>query len=328
MPIVTNPTAGDVHVNVPLTNFSQKYLQDSSVFVAASAWPNLPVAKQSDLYYVFNREDFFRDEAEERADGAESDGGGFDLSTEPYFAKVWAFHKDVTDRQRANQDSPVQLDQSATQFVTGKLLIRRERVMQGNLFAPSLWNNGTAAPTAGQNVNWSDVAADPIKDVRDAIRGVHQLTGYRPNKMLIGREAYDTLVDNDEILSRITGGATTAIPAMVMRSLIAALFEIDAIFVMDSVYNTANKGAAEANVFIGGDQALLYYAPDSVGLEEPTAAVQFSWTGFMGATENGVRIKRMRAELREADRIEGQGAFDYRLTSSALGHLFVSVSAP
>jgi hypothetical protein len=135
----TNPAAGDVHVNRPLTNFSQKALQNSVSFVALRAFPNAPVANQSDLYYVFDRDDFFRDDAKERADGAESAGGGFDLSTAPYFAKVYAYHKDVTDRQRANQDSPVQLDQSAVQFVTHKMLIRRELLMQSTMFTSGVW---------------------------------------------------------------------------------------------------------------------------------------------------------------------------------------------
>ncbi len=326
MPIATNPQAGDVHVNRPLTNFSQKYLQDADAFVAMSAMPNLPVAQQSDLYYVFNRGDFYRDEMEERADGAESAGGEFNLSTDPYFARVYAFHKDVTDRQRANQDQPVQLDNSATQYVSHKALIRREGVFANAYFVPNVWYNGGTSPSAGQNVNWSDAASNPIADIRNAIRGVHEQTGYRPNKMLIGRQAYDTLLDNDEILSRITGGATTAQPAQVQRALLAALFELDAIYVMDSVRNNAKKGAADSTSFIGGDSALVYYAPDAVGLEEPTAGVQFSWTGLLGNTEAGMRIKRFRMEAREADRIEGQMSFDMKVVAPEMGHLFVTVS--
>lgn len=326
MPIVTNPTAGDVHVNRPLTNFSQKFLQSDEAFMAMRAWPNMPVQMQSDLYYVFDRADFYRDEAEERADATESAGGGFNLSTDPYFARVYAWHKDVSDRQRSNQDPAVQLDTSATQYVTHKLLIRRERVMQTNLFAGNLWFNGTSSATAGQDVDWSLAASDPIADIRTAIRAVHQLTGYRPNKILCGRQAYDTLLDNDEILSRITGGSTTAMPAMVMRQLLAALFEVDAIYVMDGVYNTAVEGAAESNSFIGGDNLLVYYAPDSVGLEEPTAGVQFSWTGLLGSTANGMRIRRFRIEKLSADRIEGEMSFDFKLVSGALGYLFISVS--
>ncbi|QNN99844.1 hypothetical protein P67b_00085 [Ruegeria phage Tedan] len=331
---VLNPTAGDVHVNTPLTNFSQMYLQSEDAFVAMDAWPNLPSQMQSDLYYEFDRADFYRDEAQERADGTESAGSGFRLATNPFFTRVWALHKDVTDRQRINQDTPVRLDQSATRFVTHKLLIRRERIMTTNLFSANLWFNGTSSASAGQDVDWSDDASDPIKDIRDAIRGVHQLTGYRPNKALIGRETYDTLLDNDAILSRITGGATTAQPAQVMRQLLAALFELDTIYVMDSVVNTATKTNTdtplnddESNSFIGGDQMLVYYAPDGVGLEEPTAGMQFSWTGLLGNTGNGMRIKRFRMEAREADRVEGQMAFDFKLTSGALGHLFISASS-
>ncbi len=328
MPIVTNPTAGDVHVSVPLTNFSQKFMQDANAFIGLRGMPNLPVTKQADLYYVFDRADFYRDEAEERADGTESAGGGFNLSTEPYYAKVYAFHKDVTDRQRANQDSVIRLDNSATQYVTHKLMIRRERLFQQTYVAGNVWNNGTANPVAGQDVDWSNPASNPIKDIRDAIRGVHELTGYRPNKMIIGRAGYDVLLDNDEILSRITGGATTAQPAQVMRELLAALFELDQILVMDSVVNTGVRGDDENNQFIAGDNAVLYYAPNSVGIDEPTAGVQFSWTGLMGNTGNGMRMKRFRMESREADRIEGQMSFDYRVTSSALGHYFTSVATP
>lgn len=322
MPIVTNPTAGDVHVNRPLTNFSQKYLMDADMFVAMRAWPNLPVMMQSDLYYVFDRGDFYRDEAQERADATETAGGSFNLSTDPYFARVYGFHKDVSDRQRANQDPAVQLDQSATQYVTHKLLIRRERIMQANLFASSVWGTDFTP-----SVLWTANNSDPISEVRTGIRTVHQATGYRPNRMLIGRRAYDTLLDNDEILSRITGGATTAMPARVMRELLAALFELDMIEVMDSVYNTAIEGATESNAFIGGDNALLYYAPPAVGLEEPTAAVQFSWTGFLGSTANGMRVRRFRVEKLEADRIEGQMSFDFKRVASELGYFFSGVSA-
>jgi hypothetical protein len=338
--IVTNPTAGDIHVNVPLTNFSQKYMQDNDKFVGMGAVPNLPVAKQSDLYYEFSRADFFRDQAEERADGTESAGGGFKVATDPYFARVYAFHKDVTDRQRANQDAPIMLDNSATQFVSLKLMIRRERVFQGAIFNASTWSGSSTG--ADIDTDWRPTGAstvDPIIQIRNEIRSVHQRTGMRPNKMLIGRQAWDTLLDNDDILSRITGGATAAMPAMVMRQLIAALFEVDEIFVMDAVVNTGAEQAqsvpvsksdlnlGESNSFIGGDNALLYYAPDSVGLEEPTAAVQFSWTGFLGATENGMRIRRFRHEPTQADRIEGEMAFDYKVVAPELGVFFTSVSS-
>jgi len=321
MPIVLNPTAGDVHVNRPLTNFSQKFLLSADMFTSLRAMPNIPVSMQSDLYYVFSRADFYRDQAEERADGAESAGGGFTLSTDPYFCRVYAFHKDVTDRQRANQDPAVQLDNSATQYVSHKLLILRER-----LFLNAYLNN-TGVWGTDQNVNWLPAGSNPITDLRTAIQTVHANTGFRPNKMLISRTGFDTLLDNDEIIARISGGATNALPAIVQRQLLAQLFELDEIFVADSVSNTAAEGATESTGFQASDNALVYYAPNTVGLEEPTAGLQFSWSGLMGNTENGMRIKRFRMEANEADRIEGQMSFDYKVVSSDLGYLFTSVSS-
>ena len=326
MPIVTNPTAGDIHVNRPLTNFSQKFLLRAEMFIALNAMPNMPVSKQSDLYYVFNRGDIYRDEAKDRADGTASAGGGFRLSTDPYFARVYAFHKDVTDRQRANQDELIRLDESASQYVTHKLLIRREKDFLSSFFGTGIW--GTDNPLAAGD-RWDTATGTPIEAIRTGIRTVHAQTGFRPNRMMISRVGYDALLDNDEILARITGGANTAQPANVQKQLLAQLFELETIHVVDAVENTAPRNVdatVENTQFIGGNHALLYYAPNSVGIEEPPAGTSFSWTGFMGATNAGMRIKRFREERVEADRIEGQMSFDHKVVSPELGYLFTTIT--
>lgn len=324
MPMVSNPTAGDVHVNTPLTNFSQKYIQAQANFASLDAMPNNPSLKQGDLYYEFDRADFFRDEAQIRADGTESAGAGFSLSTSPYFAEVFAFHKDVTDRQRANADSQVRLDQSASQFVSLKMMIKREVEFMATFHATSTWTGST---TGGDiDATWGAAASTPIQQIRDEARSIQSKTGFRPNKMLFGRQAWDTLMDNDDILARVTGGSTVAQPAQVRMNLVAQLFEVDRIWVSDAVVNSANEGATEATDFIAGDNVLLYYAPDAMSLDEPTAGAQFSWTGFTGATTNGHRIKRFRRESLSADRIEGEMAFDYKVTAPELGAYFIDVS--
>ena len=323
MPTISNPTAGDLHVNRPLTNFSQQFIQNTDRYASLKAFPNIPVEKQSDLYYTFSREDFFRVQAESRADGAESAGAGFELSTDPYFADVKALHHDVTDRQRSNQDSVLGLDRSATNYVTQNLLIRREIDFAETFLADNVWFNGTSAPQAPEITDWGSPTGNPIEQVRAAITGVHKNTGMRPNRMLVSRSRHDQLMDNDEILARITGGSTTTLPARVQRQLLAELFEIEGYEVADAVANTAQKGAASQNFnFIGEDRALVYYAPQAAGIEEPSAGMQFSWTGLLGSTTQGVRIKRFRMEQYAADRIEGEMAFDYRVTSPELGHLF------
>ena len=97
-----NPTSTDVHVDAVLTNMSVAYQQEAYAFVAARAFPVVNVAKQTDLYFTYSQADFMRDQVQRRADGTESAGTGYSLSTASYSCDVWALHKDIGDQTRAN----------------------------------------------------------------------------------------------------------------------------------------------------------------------------------------------------------------------------------
>ena len=98
-----------------------------------------------------------------------------------------------------------------------------------------------------------------------------------------------------DIVGRLDRGQTTG-PVVVMRENLAALFELEQVLVMDAIHNTAKEGATASHSFIGGKHALLCYAAPSPGLMTPSAGYTFSWTGYVGASDNGVRIKRFRME--------------------------------
>lgn len=66
---MSTPTRSQVHVNRPLTNISVSYQQSADAFVASRVFPVIPVDKQSDQYFVFNRSDQMRDEMRKRAPG-------------------------------------------------------------------------------------------------------------------------------------------------------------------------------------------------------------------------------------------------------------------
>jgi hypothetical protein len=71
------PTASDAHVNMPLTATSVAWMQDQREFVNDRVFPVVPVQKQSDRYYVYDRDNWFRAQAEKRALSSESAGSGF-----------------------------------------------------------------------------------------------------------------------------------------------------------------------------------------------------------------------------------------------------------
>lgn len=336
---MSSPTAGDVHVNVPLTNISLAYIQEETSFIADKIYPNVPVLKQSDRYWVYSRADFNRDEMEERAPGSESAGGGYDLDNTPtYFAPVQAYHKDIADQIRNNTDQPLSPDRDATIFVTQKALIRRERRWATGHFAPGKWANQTvgvdALPGANEFLRWSDLGSTPIKDIRDGKRRVQQATGFKPNVLVLGKIVYDTLVDHPDIIERVKFGQTPGAPAQANASTLAQIFEVDEVLVAEAVYNAGAKGAnfaasaaQELSQFIAGPHALLAYRTKTPGIMVPSAGYTFSWNGWMGATPMGHRIKQFRIERLESDRVEVQMAFDQKQVGADLGMFFENAAA-
>lgn len=311
-----SPTAGDVHVNTPLTNISIAYLQDANNFVATRVFPNIPVTKQSDRYYTYDRGEFNRDEMRKRAPGTESAGGDYNIDNTPtYFADVYAFHRDVPDQIRANADAVLNLDREATEYVTHKALIKREKIWADRYFKSGVW-------TTDKAVNWAGTSDDPIVQIREGRRTVLQSTGFEPNTLVLGKAVYDTLADHPDIIERVNAGQTPGNPAMGTMMAMMMLFELERIFVMRAIENTAVEGATASHSFIGGSHALLCYSAPSPGIMTPSAGYTFSWTGFLGAGSEGNRIKRFRREAKEADRVEIQMAFDQKLVAADLGYFF------
>lgn len=321
------PYQSDMHVSTPLTNVAIAYAQDASNFIASRVFPNIPVAKQADQYWIYNREDWNRDQAKKRAPGTESAGGGYELERGTYFADVYAFHKDIDDQVRANADSIFNLDRDATNFVTMKALLNREVSFVRDFLKPGIWQSGrigvAAAPSgANEFLQWNDAGSTPIEDVRNAKRTVLGITGFVPNKLTLGVAVYDALLDHPDIIDRIKYGQTPGRPAMANEQILAQLFEVDEVLVARAIVNNATTGAAESNGFVFGYDALLSFAPATPSVFQPSAGYTFSWNGLLGSSSIAGRIKRFRLEAISSDRVEIEFAYDQVVTGADLGFFF------
>lgn len=321
-----NPTAGDVHVNAPLTNISIAYMQNASMFIADKVFPTVPVQKQSDRYFVYPKGDWFRSEAKERAPGTESAGSGFSIDNTPtYYAGVDAVHKDVDDQTRANADAPINLDRDATEWVTQQLLIRREKKWVTNYFTTGVWSTDltgvAAAPGAGQFLRWDDANSTPVEDITGAGVTMAQLTGFKPNTLVLNPFVYNALKNNADIIDRIKYTQRGVVTA----DILASLFDLERVMVVNAVENTAAQGAADDIDFVAQNRgALLVYANPRPSILTPSAGYTFGWTGYFGAGGNGQRIKRFRMEQLASDRIEGELAVDHKLVAADLGVFFTT----
>lgn len=322
-----SPTPSDVHVDVPLTQISIAYLQQEANFVARRVFPMVPVQHQSDKYWEFPRGAFFRDEMKIRAPGARAEKADYTLTTASYAADVWALSKYIDDQVRANADPGVDQDRAAANLLTQKALLNQEVQWASKYFAGSLWTGGdvngvAASPSTNEFLQWSDPDSDPIGDIRTGKRTVLSKTGFLPNKLVLGVEVYDALVEHPDIVARVDRGQTPGEPAQANAQTLARLFEVDEVLVMRGVQNTAAEGATDAFSFIGGKKALLAYATPSPGLMEPSAGYHFAWTGYLGAGGMGQRMSRMRDDLAHSDVLEIEMAYVPKLVAADLGYFF------
>lgn len=323
------PKTQDAHIDRALTNISVAYLQDASAFIADKVFPIVPVKRQSDVYYQYNKGDFMRDEAAVRGAGTESAGGDYGVEAqEPYYCKKHAFHKDVTEEERANYDEPLDADTDATDFVSQKMLVRREMEWASKFFKAGVWGteiSGADAAAEGKAVKWDMPTSNPIKDITDAAVKMASETGYKPNTLVLSPYAFNALKNHEDILDRIKYTQK----GIVTADLLATLFEVENVYVAWAVVNSAAKGAADSVDFIMGKNALLCYSAPRPALKKPSAGYIFAWTGLKGSGAYGNRIVRLPMDNLGlgTERIEGEMAFDVKKVCADLGVFFADIVA-
>ena len=322
------PKMQDAHIDRAMTNISVAYLQDASAFIADKVFPIVPVRRQSDVFYVYNKGDFMRDEAQVRGAGTESAGGDYGVAaSDPYHCRKHAFHYDVTEEERANYDEPLNADTDATEFVSQKMLIRREMEWASKFFKTGVWGTeitGTDSnPSSGQAIKWNLATSNPILDITNAAVQMASETGYRPNTLVLSPFAFNALKNHEDILDRIKYTQK----GIVTTDLLATLFEVQHVYVAWSAVNSAAKGATDSVSFIMGKHALLCYANPSPALRKPSAGYIFAWTGLEGAGAYGNRIVRLPMDVLGlgTERIEGEIAFDAKKICGDLGVFFKDI---
>ena len=312
------PTSFDVHVDAILTNISVAYMQESYAFVASRVFPQVSVNKQTDKYFTYTQADFFRDQVQRRADGTESAGTGYGLSTASYSCDVYALHKDIGDQTRANADAPLNPDMDATRFLTQQMLIRQEVEWAAAAFTTGVWGTDATPSTL-----WDAASSTPIADVETAKNTVLTNTGYVPNTVIMSYKVMSALMDNSDIIDRIKYTSQDS----VSEELLARLFGVDRVMVMAGTYNTAQEGATASYSQIGDKDVLVAYVAPSAGLMVPSAGYTMLWNGVSQGFGTSTAVARYRMDTLRADRIEIESAWDTKIVSSALGYFLSNVTS-
>lgn len=320
-----NPTAGQVHVDVLLTDISVAYLQSSTKFIADRLFPRVPVQRQSDKYAIYSQADFLRDEVDKRAPGSGPVRLGYRTSSTSYTADEWAAEHAIDDQVRANVSAPFAPEENAVQFLAQKMMIKREKQFVTNFMSTgNLWtgsSDGQDLIGGSDFVRWSNAASTPIEDIHAQMARIEAATGFLPNKFAINRTVWFDLKNHPDIVDRVKYTTRDA----VSTDIVARLLGIDEILVAAGVQNTAVENVAGTYAYLSADNALLVYAAPSPSLMAPSGGYTFAWTGLIGSNEGQV-VETYRDDRSVSDIIRIRAAWAQKIVAPAVGAFFKDCS--
>jgi len=312
---MAEPTLSDIHVDSTLTDFSLAYFQKPGAYLATSVFPTVNTPKRSDKYFTYTRSDLMRTDATKRSPGTESAVRDYKISTDSYHCERYSIAVDVPDEAVANADAALDPEGDAARVTTQDITIAMEKVWTAEAFTTGIWATETTA-------TWNTSSGDPIGDLQTSIVTILNQTGYRPNTLVLGAEAwYNGLWASTFIVDRLPTNA----PKIVTEGFIAELFGFDKVWVLSGAEFSGDEHSVEnattgAMSFIHEDHALVCYVDPAAGLREATAGKTFVWSGLTGGG-GGIRTKRIEMPTKSATRVETDAAFDFKVVATDLGYM-------
>lgn len=322
------PTGSDLHIDALLSNMSVGYMNTKSAYVADRVFPTIFTNKQSDKYAIYNKYDWFSDQAELRAPLTETAGGGYAMETPgTFFCDEYGFHKDIADEDVDNADDVFELEQEAVEFSVDKIRMRREKRWSEKFFTTGVWTTDltgqTDAPGANEFRVWDDYTnSTPIADIADAKTVVLGLTGLLPNTLVVSHRVHQALENNEKILERYKYTQT----GIITEELLAKVFGVDHYIIGSALIAASPEGTDTLSFMLNQYDALLVYAAPGPSKRRPSGGYTFrwkrpKWNGSTGDRLESTIRKFYMKEIR-GHRIECSSYEDIKLVAADCGVYF------
>lgn len=313
-----SPTSQQVHIDYALTDLSVAYFQEKPPF-SDLIFPRVTVDFRSNKYFLWRREDFWRDDALQHAPGDDYDQTKLGLTNDNYSCEEFATEYPIPDQIKGNADSVVQLEETASRVMTGKLNLRKDRAFAADFIKTGVW--GTDKTGGTDFTKWSDATSDPAGDLQTALEtllnAVGDIDGLR-YKLLIGSTVRSALVNHPDAVDRIKYVQKADVAAV--DGILAGWLGVDDVVVARRRVTTSAEGAATATYgAVVGASALLVAVPSGPGIGVPSAGYTFEWN------ENGrgpLYVEKYRWDKTKSDILRGITYFDQKQVAADMGYFF------
>ena len=245
-----------------LTNVSVEFQPVG--FIADQVLDVIPVSLEAAGYYVFDDTNFNIPEAKRNPRGVYKEID-FGMSSDTYRAEEFGLEARIDDRERRNAPNGLSLDIGKTRRLTNGILLNRERRV-ANLVTNTA--NVTQNTTLAGATQWSDITSDPSTVARTARTTIRSKTGVLPNRLVLGRDVFESLRIHPKVVDFMDGGRASVAD-------LADYFEVERVIVAGAIYNSAKEGQAATLVDLWGKDALFYFQSSTPQADEPSFGYQF-----------------------------------------------------
>lgn len=269
-----------------LTNMSVAYFQPDDWFVSPFVFPILPVQLSTSYYYIFDKGDLARDNVQRKPEFGKVTPMMFGSKQELYSCEVDQIIVGIDqisalNYQRSAAPGIIDPRRAKVRIATEQLKLHMDRVFADGYFKSGVWTNEwagvTTTPSGKQFYKFSDSNCDPVKFIGDRRVEMMREGRRKPNVLALGVEAYEALKNNASILDRVKYSGSTANPATINANVLAQLFEIDRVVVLNSTYNKGGYGNTSMDFVCDSKGALLAYAAPNPAIDEVSAGYTFAW---------------------------------------------------
>ena len=313
--------------NAYLSNMCMAYFQQGE-YAARELFPMCPVGLSSSYYYIFSKGDLARDNVQRKPAFGHVAPAIMGQTDSTYACKVDQVLVGIDkisalDYTRSGAPGSADPRRAKVKFVAEQMNLHQDLIFAQNFFKAGVWKNewegaATANAAAKKFLKFDDSNCDPVGLFDGLINEVRRVGRRKPNKLALGVDVFAKLKLNHFIMERIKYTGTTANPAIVTEQVLAQLFGVEKVVVLDSTYNDAPVGTDENMKYIcDSKSALLCYTTDTPQIDEPSAGYIFAWD-MLGDGKYTATSQFDGSPADHTEFIEGLIATDMKKTSDDL----------
>lgn len=291
-----NATTGTVHHPTPLTDLSLTWRPSTGVMIADQVFPVKPVKHESDTYYKWNKGQRFRvtrsdGQGSQRADRTAARLRNYGFTEDSYKLYEYALAESTTDREKANADDALSLEESRIHGIQDELMLDYEiRVANiirtaanyaaantTTLAGVNQWNNASFASLNSNGLGHSTIKANLDAGKKAVIAATG---GILPNTIVLPYEVAIVMNNDPGLIDKEKYTLSTLLSTDMLDLENPPKLWGMRVLIPTVQFQTTTEGEPDALGAVWGKDVWMGFVNPRIGLNSLTFGLTFRKGGF------------------------------------------------